>query len=651
MIKHIILFTALSSCCMGLRAQNAKIDSLNKLLIAEKTDTGRVNFMFAISIAYINSRPDTALAIARQGLALARKIDFKKGEALCLRSMGNVYNVIGNYPKSLEAYLDALKTAEELKDNDAIAILNGNIADNYFYQEDMERSIEYSQRAIAMLKISKENDKLKLIYGNLGDTYEKINQLDSAIIYTNMAYAMAKEQNDDLIISIVLTNLGNIYVKWGKMDSARLYYQSSITFGKITANYSALAESYLGLAKIYLKNGQADSLLYYARQTYSIGKEAGFNNYVLSSSLFLSDYYKSVRNFDSAYTYQAIAMTTKDSLFNQQKSNQLQSLTFGETLRQQEVEAAREQARVRVRQNTMMGGLFTLVVVAFLLYRNNRIKQKANKKLAQTLNDLKSTQTQLIQSEKMASLGELTAGIAHEIQNPLNFVTNFSEVNKELVDEMKEELATGNVQQAIEIANDIKANEEKINHHGKRADAIVKGMLQHSQSSTGKKEPTDINALCDEFFRLSYHGLRAKDKSFNATMKTDYDKSIGSINIIPQDIGRVILNLINNAFYAVNERHNAHSSQLPAQFKPTVLISTKKIGDKVEIKVTDNGNGIHLKVLDKIFQPFFTTKPTGQGTGLGLSMSYDIVTKGHGGELKVETREGEGTDFIILLPV
>jgi two-component system, NtrC family, sensor kinase len=253
----------------------------------------------------------------------------------------------------------------------------------------------------------------------------------------------------------------------------------------------------------------------------------------------------------------------------------------------------------------------------------------------------------------MASLGELTAGIAHEIQNPLNFVNNFSEVSNELIDEMNEEIGKGNIEVAKEIANDLKQNLEKINHHGKRAGDIVKGMLQHSRSSSGVKEPTDINALADEYLRLAYHGLRAKDKSFNATMKTDFDESIGNINIIPQDIGRVILNLITNAFYVVDEK----KKQQADGYEPTVTVSTSRsplprrgAGGEVKISVRDNGNGIPQKVLDKIFQPFFTTKPTGQGTGLGLSLSYDIV-KAHSGELKVETKEGEGSEFIILLPI
>jgi signal transduction histidine kinase len=273
--------------------------------------------------------------------------------------------------------------------------------------------------------------------------------------------------------------------------------------------------------------------------------------------------------------------------------------------------------------------------------------EETNKELTKTLEELKATQAQLIQSEKMASLGELTAGIAHEIQNPLNFVNNFSEVSNELIDEMTEQLEKGNAEDAKAIANEIKMSLEKINIHGKRADGIVKSMLQHSRTSSNKKEPTDINILADEYLRLAYHGMRAKDKSFNAAMKTDFDESIGLIKIISQDIGRVILNLITNAFYAVMEKKKLR----PEGYEPTVTVSTKKMDNKIIVNVKDNGTGIPQKTLDKIFQPFFTTKPTGQGTGLGLSLSYDIVTKGHGGELKVETKEGEYTGFSVILPV
>jgi len=287
--------------------------------------------------------------------------------------------------------------------------------------------------------------------------------------------------------------------------------------------------------------------------------------------------------------------------------------------------------------------------------QNELLEQQVTERTAalhQSINDLRSTQAQLIQSEKMASLGELTAGIAHEIQNPLNFVNNFSEVSNELVDEMNDELNKGDIGEARAISADIKQNLEKINHHGKRADAIVKGMLQHSRINSGQKEPTDINKLADEYLRLAYHGLRAKDKSFNSILKTDYDTTIGTVSIIPQDIGRVILNLLTNAFYAVAEKKKSFADP---GYEPTVMLSTKCLRlpsglDGVEIKVIDNGGGIPQKIIDKIFQPFFTTKPTGQGTGLGLSLAYDIV-KAHGGQIAATTTEGAGTEFSIRLPI
>ncbi|HUZ59558.1 MAG TPA: ATP-binding protein, partial [Hanamia sp.] len=360
----------------------------------------------------------------------------------------------------------------------------------------------------------------------------------------------------------------------------------------------------------------------------------------------LSAIYKLKKNIDSAYFYQGLAMAAKDSLDNAEKIKLFQNIGFDQQLKVQELQKEKIENQNRIRIYILLSGLAAIMLIAIILYRNNQQKKKANKLLESTLDNLKSTQSQLIQSEKMASLGELTAGIAHEIQNPLNFVNNFSEVNKELIDELTAEVDKGDMDEVKAIAKDIRENSEKINHHGKRAGDIVKGMLQHSRSSTGAKESTDINALADEYLRLSYHGLRAKDKDFNAMMKTDFDESIGKINIVPQDIGRVLLNLYNNAFYAVNEKKKSSE----AGYEPTVSVSTKKIGDKVEVRVKDNGNGIPQKVVDKIFQPFFTTKPTGQGTGLGLSLSYDIV-KAHGGEIKVNTVEGEYTEFVIQLLV
>jgi two-component system, NtrC family, sensor kinase len=296
-------------------------------------------------------------------------------------------------------------------------------------------------------------------------------------------------------------------------------------------------------------------------------------------------------------------------------------------------------------------GLVLLLYVIAIVFENGKVHAMGmltdkNTELQRVIRQLKETQDQLVQQEKLASLGQLTAGIAHEIQNPLNFVNNFSEVNAELLEEMREELKAGKVGEAMELIHTIIENEEKINQHGKRADSIVKGMLQHSRSISGPMELKDINALTNEYLRLSYHGLRAKDKTFNASYLTEFDPKLPMISVVPDELGRVILNLINNAFYAVNEKAK---KGIP-DYNPQVVVTTKRNGQFIEIRVSDNADGIPDEIVKKIFQPFFTTKPSGQGTGLGLSLSYDIVTKGHGGELNFKTRKGEGSDFIIVLP-
>jgi len=304
----------------------------------------------------------------------------------------------------------------------------------------------------------------------------------------------------------------------------------------------------------------------------------------------------------------------------------------------------------------ILGGLIIGIVKwrsRKLTAENRILEERVNERTAElekSLSDLKSTQAQLIQSEKMASLGELTAGIAHEIQNPLNFVNNFSELNKELVQEVNEELEKGDIEEVKAILKDLEENSDKINHHGKRAEAIVKGMLAHSRSGSSEKSETDLNALADEYLRLAYHGLRAKEKGFNVEFQTDFNSNLPQVHVVSQDISRVLLNLINNAFYAVNEKRLKDLENGHEAYKPLVTVKTQNLGDAVEISVSDNGGGIPDSVKSKIFQPFFTTKPTGQGTGLGLSLSYDIV-KAHGGEISVESQNELGTTFTITLPL
>ncbi|HEX4852119.1 MAG TPA: ATP-binding protein, partial [Puia sp.] len=406
-----------------------------------------------------------------------------------------------------------------------------------------------------------------------------------------------------------------------------------------------LAHIFNNMADLYKKQKQVDSSIHYAK----LGlKEAGlidFKQQTLVAYNLLAELYETT-DPKEAVRYYKMAADAKDSLYGTGNIQAIETIANQEEEHKKEIEAANIANQNKLKQYALLAGLGIFLIAALILFRNNKQKQQANKVLESTLSNLKSTQAQLIQSEKMASLGELTAGIAHEIQNPLNFVNNFSELNIEMLLEMKQEIDKGNYPEVKSIADNLTENEHKISHHGKRADSIVKGMLQHSKTSTGQKELTNINALADEYLRLSYHGLRAKDKDFNADMKTDFDKTVGNINIVPQDIGRVLLNLYNNAFYSVNEKRKAHMDG----YKPTVSVITKKIDERVELRVKDNGTGIPQREVDKIFQPFFTTKPTGQGTGLGLSLSYDII-RAHGGEIKVETKEGESAEFIISLPV
>lgn len=451
------------------------------------------------------------------------------------------------------------------------------------------------------------------------------------------------------------------FISRGLLDSAM---ESINRSEQLKDSFNLPVSSYFGellpayyKATILLKKGRAQDAIALLKIEIDQVRQLNLKKMLIKELVLLADAYIAAGNTGEGYKTLAEAFTLKEEIVKSE--NEARSLGYETEKKIQETEKtillldAKNKSNKKIKYY-LVGIISLLGVLATglgVFYRNKRKSNRElslkNERLAYTLDKLQATQSQLVQAEKMASLGELTAGIAHEIQNPLNFVNNFSEVSTELLDEMNEELAKGNTKAAAVIAADVKQNLEKVLHHGKRADGIVKGMLQHSRSNSGVKELTDINALCDEYVRLAYHGLRARDKSFNANFTTDLDENVVAIHIVPQDIGRVVLNLINNAFYAVNERKIMNETG----FEPTVMVSTKKTGSRIEISVKDNGTGIPQAVIDKIFQPFFTTKPTGLGTGLGLSLSYDIVTKGHGGELRVETREGEGTEFIIGLPI
>ena len=615
-------------------------DSLLKKLSAASTDTARILLKCKLGEAYRANKPDTSLILANEALLTSAKLKFKKGEIHALVLLCVMYREKGDLPFALEHGLRALKIAEEEKyDNGQIYSLV-RIANVYLAVRDAPKAITYLKKAEELLKNNYDNFWWSVTQYFLADAYEQLNKLDDA----EKLVQILEEKNGTESLWIVINNRlrGNIAAKRNQLPLAIEYYRKSNAEAIAGTAFREAATASNAMASVFKKLDQPDSAIFYAKEGLKFGEILKYRNRILAASSLLAELYAD-KDPAGAIKYYQIASAAKDSLYGVQKVQQLQAATMKEQERQAELEAARIAYQNKLKQWALIGGITVFLIVALILFRNNLQKQKTNKVLETTLTNLKNTQSQLIQQEKMASLGELTAGIAHEIQNPLNFVNNFSEVNRELLDELKIEK---DEQLKDELIGTITENEEKINHHGKRADAIVKGMLQHSRSSSGIKEPTSINALADEYLRLAYHGLKAKDRSFNATLKTDFDETISSINVIPQDIGRVVLNLINNAFYAVDEKKKQNLNG----YEPTVTVGTKKRNGKIEIMVKDNGKGISQKVLEKIFQPFFTTKPTGQGTGLGLSLSYDII-KAHGGELKVDTKEGVGSEFIIKLPL
>jgi len=650
----------LSANLMIAVGQTRETDSLKRLLSKTSEDTNRVVLLSQLGFTYRFTKTDSCIILTEQALNLARKLNYRKGEVRALNTIGESLQTLGDFPKALEREFEALQISKIIHDVEGEAMSLIYIGVVYVALSQYREALDYLQQGVKIYENLAVPKNLSFGLSSIGNAYEKMNILDSALFYQKKAYEISKQDTTQLHLrSMVLTRLGIVQSRLGNHNLALIYYHQVFQHTQITGDMANRSNAQYRAAELFLGLNQLDSSLYYARLAFASGRGVAQRTEFDAANL-LSKLYYIKKNPDSAFHYKNIAMAKKDSLFSPQKFQQLQLLTSAEHQRQQQLQQEKDKLQNRYRLAGLISAVAIFLLIAIILWRNNRKQRHANyllseqkeqisqqrNNLEKALSELKSTQAQLIQSEKMASLGELTAGIAHEIQNPLNFVNNFSEVNKELLVEMKDEMNKGNIDDANAIASDIIDNEEKINHHGKRADAIVKGMLQHSRASTGKKEPTDINALADEYLRLSYHGMRAKDKSFNATLQTDFDSSIGKINVVPQDIGRVLLNLFNNAFYALTEKKKIQDEN----YEPIVSVSTKKVDSKIEIHVKDNGNGIPQKVVDKIFQPFFTTKPTGQGTGLGLSLSYDIV-KAHGGEIRVETKEGEGAEFVIELPV
>ncbi|HVG13511.1 MAG TPA: ATP-binding protein [Chitinophagaceae bacterium] len=629
--------------------------------ISKLPDTIQWQLAHNRSFFYLERNLDSSYKYAQMANVMAQKLEHKRYQADMARILGRVMQRQGNYQRALEYYLKQLPLARELKDTISTAFCLLDIGHVFLGIKDYEKAKHY-YRQVAAFDPNKSqafgHSASILALVRIGKIYYNKNQLDSAKFYATKAYNLSVDKIDQKSQSEALTLLGNILADEGKTEAATAHYRLAVEQGKLYNSISVIGENYQHIARAFLKNNQTDSSFYYARKAFDLATELNNPFIIGDASNLLASLYKKSGDTDSAFKYLEMAIEAKDSLYSQDKNQQLQTILFNEELQKQEAEAEHQKFKTRIRTYAMTAGILLLLLLCIVLWLNNRRKQTINallnqrgEKIEKTLAELEATQSQLIQKEKMASLGELTAGIAHEIQNPLNFINNFSEVNIEIAKELNEELASVPIPTAKQenfhlIIEDLIQNQLKIKEHGHRADAIVKGMLQHSRNTSGEREPINLNLLAEEFLHLSYHGLRAKNKTFNAKFKTDFDDSVPKVTVVPQNIGRVLLNLFNNAFYSVSEK----KKRMNGQFDPTVWVSTKDHNSYVEICVRDNGSGIPQNIINKIFQPFYTTKPSGHGTGLGLSLSYDIITKEHGGSLSVDTEEGEWAQFVVKLP-
>lgn len=567
----------------------------------------------------------------------------------------------GNYPAGMEWVIRLAKTAGEANCLSCTFNAWQHFAAIYSYIGDHKKSLYYLNKAI-QANAALGNGPNSALLNNLGETYRLMDRYPEAVLYYRQALAA---KSSLALRAIIWSNLADTYVRMDSLAPAFHYAFRSLETAGGLEDMVVVAWVDGILARAYLKRNMPDSTLYYATRGLQAARHTGSLESMRTNAGLLSEAFLAKQHYKQAYEYNQLFIHYRDSMSGAEVANRTNLLQFQYNKEKTEAQIALLNEQKQAQRYQLVGAIILVLLimsVAVMLYRNNRQKQKANERLRQqkqeiesqrdqtkrALAELQDAQQQLIHAEKMASLGELTAGIAHEIQNPLNFVNNFSEVSNELLDELNTELVDGNAAQAAGIVEDLKGNLHKINHHGQRASAIVRGMLQHARKTTGGKVPTDINALVDEYLHLSYHALAMKDPSFTARLITDYDPAAGLIQLIPQEMGRVLLNLFNNALDATYEKYR-EAGDGDARFVPQVSVCTLRQGDELLVTITDNGKGIAAANLDKIFQPFFTTKPSGQGTGLGLSLSYDII-KLHKGNISVRSEPGDGTSFIISVP-
>jgi signal transduction histidine kinase len=665
-MKKVAVFFVLLCVAAHSRAQHKRIDTLRLALSKAEVDSVRLTALSNLSFEYFISNPDSAIVFAQQAYDLAGKLKKPQAQATMLNDMANAYAAVGDYVKGIQFYFKALRVFERLNDVAGIVKVYNNIGATYVQELNYKDALRFldtaalkwgTYEATHKLTNLSEREQRAILNVNIGECFLYTGKIDSAARYLNLCYTDATKNNFSSLLDNIDRDLGEVEISRGNKPGALKYLVAAITLARSIDDVEMLSISYLSVSKLYHKFKQQDSAEVYASRAFKTASDGKYEQDVLNAGKVLYTDYDEDHDLADAYKYFKLTTAAKDSLYSQDRVKQLLSMDFEEKNRKQEIAEAQLRYREEVRMWALIAGIAVLLLLVLLFWRNARHRKQANlllqeqkEEIESALEQLQVTQKQLVQSEKMASLGELTAGIAHEIQNPLNFVNNFSEVNIELISEMQTELETGTKEEVIDILEDIKQNLEKISHHGKRADSIVKGMLQHSRASSNVKEPTDLNLLADEYLRLAYHGLRAKDKSFNAELLTKFDETLPKVNIVPQDIGRVLVNLFTNAFYAVRKKQAIAGKG----YKPTVEVKTSVPplgGQGAMLIIRDNGTGISDEIKDKIMQPFFTTKPAGEGTGLGLSMSYEIIVKEHGGNIDVVSKENEYTEFTLTLPL
>ena len=623
------------------------LDSLRHLLTLPQTDYDRVLLLCQVSDQVWTQRTDSAAHYAQQALALARRVGYRRGQGEALNRLGAALRE-SNLARSLELFQESMRIGRAIHNPALVARNLRSIGIIYVYLRDRRAALDYYFQALKIDEQLHDQRGVVLELSNIGLAYDLFGQLDSAQLYQGRALVLARQLHTPT--NYILYGLGNEARRRGEVAQAQSYYRQSIAESKKVGHLRSLNFAYVGLAQLYQQLGRLDSSIYYARLGCQAGRTNGFLRGVLNASTLLTQDFKRRGPADSALRYQSLMLVMKDTLFGQEKVMQLQRLHDREQQRAQQAVASHAALRMRYRTLGLVGGVVGLLLLTVILARHGRQQERARKALEKSLAELKTTQDQLVQREKMAFLGELTAGIAHELQNPLNFMKNFAEVSTGLVDGINggpRDVARSAGLEG-EILAGLKQNLQQISQHGQRATSIIQGMLEHSRTGTGQREAVTLNTLVSDSLRLAHQGLRTKGQELEVQLTTNFAPGLPAVSVVPLDMGRVFINIFTNAFHAVQQRQRQQPAG--ATYHPEVTVTTRAVPGGVEVRIADNGTGMSAAVLAKIFQPFFTTKAVGEGTGLGLSLSHDVVTTGHGGTLTVESREGEGTEFIIGLP-